>query len=97
MNALPKPQPCGQNWLDMQPTDNGRHCGQCGKEIYDFSAMSWPEIVRTQATHGNALRGMYAPAQLAPDLRIIAFSVRKPTVFERTRWTLKRWFGKGRE
>ena len=27
--------------------------------------MSWPEIARTQAAHGHALCGMYAPAQLA--------------------------------
>ncbi|MCB2409989.1 carboxypeptidase-like regulatory domain-containing protein [Hymenobacter lucidus] len=65
MSNLPKPQPCGQNWLAMQPTANGRRCGQCEKEIYDFSAMSWPAIARTQAAHGNALCGMYAPEQLA--------------------------------
>ncbi|MBO2007626.1 carboxypeptidase-like regulatory domain-containing protein [Hymenobacter negativus] len=62
---IPKPQPCGQNWLAMQPTANGRQCGQCNKEIYDFSAMSWPAIARVQTAHGNALCGMYAPAQLA--------------------------------
>ncbi len=65
MSTLPKPQPCGQNWLDMKPTTNGRLCGQCDKEIHDFSAMSWPDIARTQAANGNALCGMYAPAQLA--------------------------------
>lgn len=64
MSALPKPQPCGQNWLAMQPTANGRLCGQCDKEIYDFSGMPWPAIVRTQAEHGNSLCGMYAPEQL---------------------------------
>ncbi|GAA3941302.1 carboxypeptidase-like regulatory domain-containing protein [Hymenobacter algoricola] len=65
MSTLPKPQSCGQHWLDMQPTANGRRCGQCEKEIHDFSAMAWPDIARTQAAHGNALCGMYAPAQLA--------------------------------
>lgn len=64
MNSLPKPQPCGQPWLAMQPTANGRLCGQCDKEIYDFSGMAWPTIARTQAAHGNALCGMYSPAQL---------------------------------
>lgn len=49
----------------MQPTANGRLCGQCNKEIYDFSAMPWPAIEQTQAAHGNALCGMYSPAQLA--------------------------------
>lgn len=65
MNNLPKPQPCGQSWLEMQPTANGRQCGQCDKEIYDFSGLAWPAIARTQAEHGNALCGMYTPAQLA--------------------------------
>ncbi len=65
MNTLPKPRPCGQPWLAMQPTANGRLCGQCDKEIHDFSAKSWPDIVRTQAAHGNTLCGMYSPAQLA--------------------------------
>lgn len=64
MNNLSKPQPCGQPWLAMQPTTNGRLCGQCDKEIYDFSGMAWPAIARTQAAHGNALCGMYTPAQL---------------------------------
>lgn len=64
MPTLPKPQPCGQSWLAMQPTANGRLCGQCDKEIYDFSGMAWPEIAHTQAAHGNAICGMYAPAQL---------------------------------
>lgn len=65
MAILPKPQPCGQNWLAMTSTANGRQCGQCDKEIYDFSAMSWPEIEQTQATQGKALCGMYSAAQLA--------------------------------
>jgi len=49
----------------MQPTKNGRLCGQCEKEIYDFSAMSWAAIAQIQAAHGNTLCGMYSPAQLA--------------------------------
>jgi CarboxypepD_reg-like domain len=64
MNNLPKPQPCNQFWLAMQPTANGRLCGMCDKEIYDFSGMAWPAIARTQAAHGNALCGMYSPDQL---------------------------------
>lgn len=65
MSSLPKPEACGQNWLGMQPTASGRLCEQCNKEIRDFSAKSWPEIVQTQAAHGNALCGMYSSAQLA--------------------------------
>jgi hypothetical protein len=62
---LSKPRPCDQNWLAMPPTARGRLCGQCEREIYDFSAMSWPQIVHTQAAHGNRLCGLYSDAQLA--------------------------------
>lgn len=48
----------------MQPTANGRLCGQCDKEIYDFSGMTWAAIARSQAENGNALCGMYTPDQL---------------------------------
>lgn len=64
MSSLPKPPPCGQNWLAMSPTENGRRCGQCDKVIHDFSRLSWPEIEQRQQAHGNALCGMYSPAQL---------------------------------
>jgi hypothetical protein len=49
----------------MPPTARDRLCGQCEREIYDFSALSWPQIVQTQAAHGNRLCGLYSDAQLA--------------------------------
>jgi hypothetical protein len=49
----------------MLPTARGRLCGQCEREIYNFSAMSWPQIMHIQAAHGNRLCGLYADAQLA--------------------------------
>lgn len=49
----------------MPPTARGRLCGQCEREIYDFSALSWLQIVHTQAAHGNRLCGLYSDAQLA--------------------------------
>ena len=64
MPNLPKPQHCGQDWLAMSPAENGRLCGQCDKVIHDFSRMSWAEIEQRQQAHGNALCGMYSPAQL---------------------------------
>jgi hypothetical protein len=65
MSTLPKPQACDQNWLAMVATARGRLCGQCEREIYDFSAMSWPQIMHTQAAHGNRLCGLYSNTQLA--------------------------------
>lgn len=62
--TIPKPKHCGQNWLEMNPTDGGRICGQCNKKIVDFSKMSWAEIERLQTQNNNSVCGMYKPRQL---------------------------------
>ena len=64
MTAVPKPKPCGQNWLDMKPAERGRTCGQCSKVITDFSKMSWAEIEQVHLQKKEAVCGMYSPAQL---------------------------------
>jgi hypothetical protein len=61
---LPKPKPCGENWLAMQPADGGRICGKCTKLIRDFSGASWAEIERVQRENNYAVCGTYTPAQL---------------------------------
>lgn len=57
--TLKKPKYCGQNWLDMIPTENGRICGGCQKEIFDFSKKSFAEIKEIQEANNNALCAMY--------------------------------------
>ena len=64
MKTIPKPKYCGQNWLEMNPAEGGRICGQCEKKIVDFSKKSWVEIEKLQRLHNNALCGMYNPKQL---------------------------------
>lgn len=64
MTTIPKPKHCGQNWLEMNPTDGGRICGQCNKVIIDFSKMSWAEIEQIQRQNNNAVCGMYNSQQL---------------------------------
>lgn len=64
MTTIPKPKYCGQNWLDMKPTDGGRICGQCSKNIVDFSKMTWADIERIQQANNNSVCGMYSPQQL---------------------------------
>ncbi len=44
MMTTAKPKHCGQNWLEMTPTENGRICRQCSKIIVDFSRKTWTEI-----------------------------------------------------
>jgi CarboxypepD_reg-like domain len=64
MTTIPKPKYCGQNWLEMNPTDGGRICGQCDKKIVDFSKTSWSEIEKLQRQNNNGVCGMYNPRQL---------------------------------
>jgi hypothetical protein len=39
------PEPCHQQWQQMTPTANGRHCEQCCKTVVDFTKMSNNEII----------------------------------------------------
>ena len=34
------PEPCHQNWEQMTPTQQGRFCNACAKEVIDFSTMT---------------------------------------------------------
>lgn len=34
------PKPCHQNWGDMTPNEQGRHCALCAKTVVDFTVMS---------------------------------------------------------
>ncbi|MCB0514745.1 MAG: hypothetical protein R2798_13740 [Chitinophagales bacterium] len=61
---IPKPKYCGQNWLDMTPTENGKLCEECKKNIIDFSQKSWAEIEKTQIDNNNSICGMYSKKQL---------------------------------
>jgi len=34
------PEPCHENWHQMTPTEQGRFCNACSKEVVDFSMMN---------------------------------------------------------
>ena len=54
------PEPCHENWDTMSPTQQGRYCNACAKEVIDFSNMSDTEVLnyflkkRSGAVCGNA-------------------------------------------
>lgn len=39
------PEPCHENWNRMTPTQQGRFCNACAKQVVDFSAMSDAEVL----------------------------------------------------
>ncbi len=38
------PSPCSENWDEMRPVDNGRHCAMCTKTVIDFTNLNAEEI-----------------------------------------------------
>jgi hypothetical protein len=56
--------PCHENWQDMSPSDKGRFCDSCAKEVVDFTAKSQQEIAAhlQQATGGTC--GRFMPHQI---------------------------------
>jgi hypothetical protein len=59
-----KPIPCHAKWLDMTPSENGRICGLCNKNIVDFSSMPWRQIEKIQHANSYKVCGMYSKKQL---------------------------------
>ncbi len=59
------PEPCHQNWQHMHPTEQGRFCNACAKEVIDFSMMTDMEVLNyfTIFTHEN-ICGRALPDQL---------------------------------
>lgn len=38
------PEPCPEKWSSMAPTEKGRYCKVCQKEIFDFTQKNGKEI-----------------------------------------------------
>jgi len=59
------PEPCHENWQHMTPTDQGRFCNACAKEVIDFSMMTDTEVLNyfTSLTHDKVC-GRALPSQL---------------------------------
>ncbi len=59
------PEPCHENWHGMTPTDKGRFCQSCSKEVIDFSMMTDTEVLNyfSQLSHEKVC-GRTMPSQL---------------------------------
>lgn len=57
------PEPCHENWAAMTPTEKGKFCGVCTKEVIDFTTTSDEEIVK-KVTGGTKICGRFKKSQL---------------------------------
>jgi hypothetical protein len=55
---------CPMNWDAMQPSENGRFCSQCQKEVIDLTNCSLDEVRALQQKHGS-ICGSVRVAQVA--------------------------------
>ena len=78
------PEPCQENWEKMSPSEQGRFCSACCKQVVDFSNMTDPEILRYMSTATDALCGRAATNQLNRNLVLPA---------EPRAWWLRYWMG----
>ncbi len=47
------PEPCHENWNAMTPTEKGRHCRVCTKEVIDFTTKSDQEVTALVSSSKN--------------------------------------------
>jgi len=59
------PTPCHERWEGMTPTAQGRFCGQCKKNVTDFSGMSNEQVTAyMQLNAGKKMCGRFKNTQL---------------------------------
>jgi hypothetical protein len=55
------PEPCHQQWQQMTPTANGRHCEQCCKMVVDFADMTDVQLISYLISHNNVCGRLSEP------------------------------------
>ena len=57
------PEPCHEDWSKMTPTQKGKHCATCNKEVIDFTKVTDEYLYKT-ASNGGSLCGRFTKSQL---------------------------------
>jgi len=63
------PKPCLENWEQMTPNNQGRHCNSCSKTVVDFTKKTNSEIATFLFNNPNAC-GRFLPNQLNRNLLV---------------------------
>jgi hypothetical protein len=59
-------KPCHENWNNMTPEQQGRHCGACNKVVQDFTKMKTEEIIDTLKRSEGEVCGRIGIQKLTP-------------------------------
>lgn len=63
-------KPCHQNWEDMIPNGEGRHCNECSKTVVDFTSYSDAELIAYFSNLQGKVCGRFRATQLSRSLHI---------------------------
>ncbi|WBO83878.1 energy transducer TonB [Hymenobacter yonginensis] len=64
-------QPCSENWQQMTPTAQGRHCASCQRTVFDFTDKTSADLEAARAASPDGrLCGRFRPTQLAHPPRL---------------------------
>ncbi|TPG32127.1 hypothetical protein [Flavobacterium pectinovorum] len=69
------PEPCHENWLEMSPTEKGKFCSSCQKNVIDFTKASDREIL-LEYNKNEHLCGRFRTSQL--DRTLVLPKEKKP-------------------
>jgi hypothetical protein len=75
-------KPCAENWEEMLPAEQGRHCAACERLIIDFSVKTDQEILEYIKQTNGKLCGRFSNDQLDRDL-IQESNIRKISIWEK--------------
>lgn len=69
-------EPCQENWQEMTPTTQGKHCASCKREVIDFTSLTKKEI-HTRIIKGESICGRFRKDQLNTPLYFEPTKVRQ--------------------
>lgn len=58
------PQPCSENWNNMDAAQNGKFCQSCAKNVVDFTRLSDGELKSILLKDNDKICGRFLPEQL---------------------------------
>ncbi len=63
------PEPCHEDWAKMTPTEKGKFCSVCTKEVFDFTKSTDEELIKSLEA-GKNLCGRFKSSQLDREVKL---------------------------